>query len=79
MPYPHFGGFASHVQAPAKWAFPVPSNIPEEVCPPLFCAGVSVFAPLKRYGNPGLTCGIVGIGGLGHLAIKFSKAMVLRI
>jgi len=40
------------------------------------CAGVTVFSPLKRLGRPGLECAIAGIGGLGHLAIKFSAAMV---
>ncbi|KAM3131224.1 hypothetical protein pb186bvf_016682 [Paramecium bursaria] len=75
IPIPKFGGFATHVQAPAKWAFSIPSTIPEEVCPPLLCAGVTVWAPLKRYFQPHHKVAIVGIGGLGHLAIKFSAKL----
>lgn len=78
IPIPNFGGFASHVQAPAKWAFPIPNNLPEEVVPPLLCAGITVFAPLQRHGGKGKECCIVGIGGLGHLAIKFSAAMGMK-
>ena len=43
---------------------------------PLLCAGVTVYAPLKKYGaGPGKTVGIVGIGGLGHLGILFARAL----
>lgn len=73
---PNFGGFADHVQAPAHWAFPIPASIPEEVCAPLMCAGVTVFAPLKKHGKVGFECGIIGVGGLGHMAIKYASAMV---
>jgi len=40
-----------------------------EIASPLLCAGVTVFAPLKRFGKPNDTCAVVGIGGLGHLAV----------
>lgn len=75
IPYPKFGGFATHVQAPAKWAFPIPASIPQEVCPPLMCAGITVFAPLKRFFEQGATCAIAGIGGLGHLGIQFAAKL----
>lgn len=41
----------------------------EELIAPLLCAGVSVYAPLKRHGRAGMTVAVIGIGGLGHLAI----------
>jgi len=75
MPIPKFGGFATHVQVPSKWVFPIPSTIPQELAPPLLCAGITVYAPLKRYYKPGLKIGIIGIGGLGHMAIKFAAAL----
>lgn len=42
------------------------------------CAGVTVFTPLKKYAKQGMTVGVVGVGGLGHLAIKYSAAMKLK-
>lgn len=42
------------------------------------CAGVTVFAPLKRYGGPNKEVAVIGIGGLGHLAIKYSAAMGMK-
>ncbi|CAD8183276.1 unnamed protein product [Paramecium octaurelia] len=78
IPLPKFGGFATHVQFPAKWAFPIPNTIPQQLAPPLLCAGITVFAPLKRYFNAKKEVAIIGIGGLGHLAIKFSAALGMR-
>ena len=42
---------------------------------PLMCAGITVYSPLKKWSKPGCNVGVLGIGGLGHLAIKFAKAM----
>lgn len=78
IPVPKFGGFATHVQAPAKWAFLLPPTIPENVAPPLLCAGITMFAPLKRYNQPGVECAIIGIGGLGHLGIMFASKMGMK-
>lgn len=41
----------------------------------MLCAGVTVYAPLKRYVKPGAKCAVVGIGGLGHLAIQFAHKL----
>jgi uncharacterized zinc-type alcohol dehydrogenase-like protein len=46
-----------------------------EVSAPLLCAGVTVYAPLKRFGKPGKTCAVIGIGGLGHLAIQYAHKL----
>ncbi|CAD8085681.1 unnamed protein product [Paramecium sonneborni] len=78
IPLPKFGGFATHVQLPAKWAFPIPNTIPQHLAPPLLCAGITVYAPLKRHFGANKTVGILGIGGLGHLAIKFSAALGMK-
>ena len=52
----------------------MPDNLPGEYAP-MFCAGITTFAPLYRDVTPGMRVGIGGIGGLGHLGIKFAKAM----
>lgn len=46
---------------------------------PLLCAGVTVYAPLKRYLKTAGKCAIIGIGGLGHLAIQFANKLGMRV
>ena len=69
----HFGGYATHIQLPARMTFHIPEGMPLEKISPLLCAGVTVFAPLKRWfdekGKKGMKIGVFGIGGLGHLAL----------
>jgi alcohol/geraniol dehydrogenase (NADP+) len=67
------GGFATHVRA-SNWrfAYPIPEAIASEHAGPLLCAGMTVFAPLLRYGvRPTDRVAVVGIGGLGHLAVQY--------
>ncbi|MBA3032405.1 MAG: NAD(P)-dependent alcohol dehydrogenase [Gammaproteobacteria bacterium] len=69
------GGFAERVRAQWVWAIPLPDGIAPAVAGPLFCGGITVFTPFIEYGiSPTSRVGVVGIGGLGHLAIKFAKA-----
>ncbi|RDG30944.1 NAD(P)-dependent alcohol dehydrogenase [Streptomyces corynorhini] len=70
------GAFASHVRA-TDWrhVYPIPDAIASEHAGPLLCAGTTVFAPLVRQGiRPTDRVAVVGIGGLGHLAIQFLAA-----
>ncbi len=76
---PYIGGFSTHMNVNSKFLFSLPEKIPIARAAPILCAGVSVFAPLKRWGAPGLRCGIVGIGGLGHLAIQFASKMGMEV
>ena len=70
------GGFADRVRVDARFAFPLPDTLESAAAAPLLCGGITVFAPLRRLGvGPGMRVGIVGIGGLGHLAVKFAHAM----
>jgi D-arabinose 1-dehydrogenase-like Zn-dependent alcohol dehydrogenase len=69
------GGFASLIRYPSSWVFTPPAGLPSEYVGPLMCAGITTYSPLKRFGRPGDHVGIVGIGGLGHLALQFAKAM----
>ncbi|ORZ35614.1 putative mannitol dehydrogenase [Catenaria anguillulae PL171] len=70
-----YGGYAQAVRVPGDYAFKLPADLPSDVAAPLLCAGVTVFAPLKRHMFPGARVGVVGIGGLGHLAVQFAKAL----
>ncbi|CAE8604373.1 unnamed protein product, partial [Polarella glacialis] len=69
------GGFSRYIRYTAHWTFAVPEGIPSEQAAPLLCAGITTFSPLKRHCRPGMTVGIIGIGGLGHLAIQYARAM----
>lgn len=51
----------------------------ESLGSPLLCAGLTVYAPLKRFGKPNMTCAVVGIGGLGHLAVAIAAKMGMTV
>lgn len=70
----HSGGFASRVRAHWGWTIPLPEKLPLGDVGPLLCGGITVFNPLATYAKPTDHVGIVGIGGLGHLAVKFAAA-----
>ena len=70
----HRGGFASHVRSHWAWAFPLPEKLNAADAGPLLCGGVTVFAPLAMFAKPASRVGIIGIGGLGHMAVKFAAA-----
>lgn len=69
------GGFASHVRGQALWATPLPAEIDARSAGPLFCGGITVFNPLVQFDvKPYDRVGVIGIGGLGHLALQFLNA-----
>ncbi len=54
----------------------VPEGLPSDIAASLYCAGVTVYQPLRSYGaGPGKKVAIVGLGGLGHLGVQFAKAL----
>ena len=70
------GGFANKLRACADFAYKIPDNLDSASAAPLLCAGITVYNPLRTYIKyPGAKVGVLGIGGLGHLAIKFAEAM----
>ncbi len=70
-----YGGFADRVRLDAVWAVPVPATIPVTAAGPLFCGGITVFNPIVQFGvMPTDHVGVVGIGGLGHMALQFLHA-----
>ncbi|HJV63994.1 MAG TPA: NAD(P)-dependent alcohol dehydrogenase [Albitalea sp.] len=69
------GGFADRVRAHWGWALPIPETLDPATAGPLMCGGITVFSPLLIHGvKPLDRVGVVGIGGLGHLALKFARA-----
>ena len=68
------GGFADKVRGHWSWAIPLPDAIDMAKAGPLLCGGITVFSPIILAGvKPTDKVGVIGIGGLGHLAIKFLK------
>ncbi|KAJ3130477.1 hypothetical protein HK098_000042 [Nowakowskiella sp. JEL0407] len=70
------GGYADYYRCDAQFAIPIPEGLESEAAAPLMCAGITVYSPLRRFGaGPGKRVGIVGIGGLGHLGVKWAVAL----
>ncbi|HEX4156622.1 MAG TPA: NAD(P)-dependent alcohol dehydrogenase [Acidobacteriaceae bacterium] len=69
------GGFAEAVRVNSRFAIPVPDALQSENAAPLLCGGVTVYSPLRNHGaRPSSRVGVIGIGGLGHLALQFARA-----
>jgi uncharacterized zinc-type alcohol dehydrogenase-like protein len=72
----HMGGFARRIRIDGRFAFDLPASLDAAGAAPLLCGGVTVFAPMRRWGvRSGTRVGVIGIGGLGHLALRFLRAM----
>ncbi|MEU5770062.1 NAD(P)-dependent alcohol dehydrogenase [Streptomyces asoensis] len=70
------GGYSEAIVAPEDFVVRVPETLDLAAAAPLLCAGITVYAPLKRFGaGPGKRVAVVGLGGLGHLGVKMAKAM----
>jgi uncharacterized zinc-type alcohol dehydrogenase-like protein len=70
------GGYSDVYVADERFVHRLPDGLDPAAAAPLLCAGISTYSPLRNWEvGPGTTVGIVGIGGLGHLAIKFARAM----
>ncbi len=71
----HHGGWADAVRVQAKFAIPIPEALESASAGPFLCAGSTVFTPMARFGvTPMMKTAVVGIGGLGHLAVQFLAA-----
>jgi alcohol dehydrogenase (NADP+) len=71
-----YGGYADYARVPGHFVIKIPDGLSSEIAAPMLCGGITVFSPLKQEGaGPGKRVGVVGIGGLGHFALLFAKAM----
>jgi cinnamyl-alcohol dehydrogenase len=75
------GGFSDVLVVNQDYVLRVPENLPLDGAAPLLCAGVTVYSPMMRHGlnAPGKHLGVVGLGGLGHMAVKFGKAFGMTV
>jgi alcohol dehydrogenase (NADP+) len=71
-----YGGYANYHRTNAHFTIKIPDGLDSADAAPMMCGGVTVYSPLKRNGcGPGKKVGVVGVGGLGHFAILFAKAL----
>nr|AFK46246.1 unknown [Medicago truncatula] len=75
------GGYSDFVVVHQRYVVQFPDNLPLDAGAPLLRAGITVYSPMKYYGmtEPGKHLGVAGLGGLGHVAIKFGKAFGLKV
>jgi len=74
---PHtYGGFSRSIRAPAEWTFPIPEALPTNSAAPLLCAGITTWGPFAHNKiTKDKKVGIIGMGGLGHVAVQFAVAL----
>ena len=71
-----FGGYSEKVVVDESYTLKVPANLDPAAASPLLCAGITTWSPLKHWkAGPGKKVGIVGLGGLGHMGVKFARAL----
>ncbi|XWS61473.1 hypothetical protein CRYUN_Cryun07bG0128600 [Craigia yunnanensis] len=75
------GGYSSYIVVHEGYCFRIPNNYPLASAAPLLCAGITVYSPMMRHNmnQPGKSLGVIGLGGLGHMAVKFGKAFGLCV
>ncbi len=70
------GGYANNYVVDERFAHKVPANLDLKAVAPLLCAGITTYSPLRHWKvGPGKKVGIVGLGGLGHMALKFAHSL----
>ncbi|MBP2334904.1 putative zinc-type alcohol dehydrogenase-like protein [Saccharothrix coeruleofusca] len=73
---PTQGGYSTHIVVGEHFAHRIPEGLPLEQAAPLLCAGITTYSPLRRWNaGPGTRVAVLGMGGLGHLAVKIAHAM----
>lgn len=73
---PAMGGYSNIFVINEDYAVTIPDNLPLDGVAPLLCAGITLYSPLKNWNaGPGKKVGVMGLGGLGHMGVKFAHAM----
>ncbi|GGC07082.1 alcohol dehydrogenase [Oxalicibacterium flavum] len=71
-----FGGYSDHIVVEERFVVSVPENLDLKAVAPLLCAGITTYSPLRHVNvQSGQKVGVIGLGGLGHMGVKFAKAM----
>lgn len=75
-----FGGYSDKITVDERFVLRVPENLDLAATSPLLCAGITTYSPLKHWNvGPGQKVGIIGLGGLGHMGVKFAHAMGAKV
>lgn len=73
---PTFGGYSDHIVAAEHFVVSVSPTLDLKAAAPLLCAGITTYSPLRHWNvGPGQKVGVIGLGGLGHMGVKFAKAL----
>jgi uncharacterized zinc-type alcohol dehydrogenase-like protein len=73
---PTYGGYSTRITVNEDYVLRIPESMPLDRAAPLLCAGITTYSPLKHFGaKPGSAVAVVGLGGLGHMAVKLARAM----
>ncbi|MEU4794987.1 NAD(P)-dependent alcohol dehydrogenase [Streptomyces sp. NPDC023327] len=73
---PTYGGYSTHIVVAEAFTLRIPDGLSLDVAAPLLCAGITTYSPLRRWeAGPGKKIAVVGLGGLGHMAVKIAHAM----
>jgi uncharacterized zinc-type alcohol dehydrogenase-like protein len=73
---PTLGGYSDKIVVNEDYVLRIPDNLPLDAAAPLLCAGITLYSPLKHWhAGPGKKVAIVGLGGLGHMGVKFAHAL----
>lgn len=77
---PTYGGYSARITVDESYVLNIPQSIPLERAAPLLCAGITTYSPLMRFGvKAGDSIAVVGLGGLGHMAVKLGKGLGARV
>ncbi|MBN7136749.1 hydroxyacid dehydrogenase [Lysobacter enzymogenes] len=77
---PTYGGYSTRITVDQAYVLRIPESIPLDRAAPLLCAGITTYSPLRHYGvKAGDELAVVGLGGLGHMAVKLAVAMGARV
>lgn len=73
---PTFGGYSTAIVVDENYVLRIPNGLPLDKAAPLLCAGITTYSPLKHWGaGPNSQVAVIGLGGLGHMAVKLARAM----
>jgi len=75
-----YGGYSKHIVVREEFVLSLPEKLDPSLAAPLLCAGITVYSPLRTWNvGPGSRVGVIGIGGLGHLAVRFAAGLGAKV